>query len=160
MDEDATQLLLTALCKISDAELLEADTADGSWLLAFGGNSVALELGHRGASIRLIGEIGLEPSRVDEVLSNTELCRGMLRFNGDRQADAIWLGLRPDDDPSFVLTQEVLLDGLTESGLAVHLERFVDLYVAWFDAAESMLAGGGRSTSTVPPPPSQPMLRV
>ncbi len=85
MDEDATQLLLTALCKISDAELLEADTANGSWLLAFGGNSVALELGQRGASIRLIGEIGLEPSRIDEVLSNTELCRGMPHFNGDQE---------------------------------------------------------------------------
>jgi len=159
VDSEQAQELLTALSEVSDCELQEEESDEASWMLSFGGTAVAVELESQGAVLRLIGEIGLEPGRADEVLSNPELCRGMLRFNGDRRTDAIWLGFQPEGT-SFVLTRQLVADGLTETDLAAHLEGFVAYYDAWFEVAESTLATSGAPSGTVAPLTFQPELKV
>lgn len=159
MDQEATQALLATVCEISDLEMLETDAENGSWLLALKDTLIAVELEPSGAALRLTSEIGLEPNRADEVLANSELCRGMLRFNGDRHADAMWLGLQTDE-PAFILTQQLLTEGMTNTDLTAGFEYFVEFYDAWFDEAESILADAGVPSSPTPPFPSPGMLKV
>lgn len=158
MDPESTQALLTALQQVSDYELLEADPDEESWLLACGDTPVAVELDDRGRLIRLTGELGIEPNRAEEVIANPLVCLGMLRCNGDRTEDSFWMGLR-HDDLSFVLTQVLIADGLSETDLAAHLESFVSFYEAWFEVAEAVLGGEVRAESD-PPPPLSPESRV
>ncbi len=160
MDQEGARAMLEELGGISDVELVDTDPDTGSWLLNAQGTAMAVELAPDGATLRLIAELGIEPDRALEVLANTELCRAMLRFNGDRLDDAMWLGLQPDD-PSFLLTRQLLTEDLNPVDLAARVGELAEMYDAWFEVVETVMGGNGTPEDQEPPPsPGAPWVRV